>query len=65
MFTRRSVKAALIAVTSALLLAGALAAVPNTASAAPPPSPLRLHAPSREVVSTRSTTARSSTTASS
>ena len=50
MFTRRSVKAALIAVTSALLLAGALAAVPNTASATPPPSPLRLHAPSREVV---------------
>ncbi len=50
MSVRRSVKTALIAVTSAILLAGALAAVPSTASASAPPSPLRLHAPSREVV---------------
>lgn len=45
---RRSVKAALVAVTTGLLAAGGLASV-SSASASSPASPLRLHAPNREV----------------
>ena len=49
MSIRRSVKAALVAAVTGLLAAGGLASV-SSASASSPASPLRLHAPNREVV---------------
>lgn len=49
MSIRRSVKAALVAAVTGLLAAGGLASV-SSASASSPASPLRLHAPNREVI---------------
>ncbi len=50
MSMRRSVKAALAAVTTAVLVGAGVAAVPSTASASSPASPLRLHTPMRETI---------------
>src|SRR6476646_9977985 len=49
MSLRRSVRAVLVAATTGLLTAGALASV-SSAAASSPASPLRLHAPNREVI---------------